>query len=227
MFEKYRADAYPHVYDGTLKVTTLMGGTPSDPNVAEGWLRKNLGMKTDELIQSMVAEIMVERGIGMEEALQEANNRKNLNGFKRTAEGALFIEGRQLKAALKEAVNVAIAAGKISQRGWGKTNKGLNGFFPEHAFVLEQRLLLAGADGKVITEPTGINQRFVHTWRGNAIQYEEYVDGPEIIFTVGADHLFSEKEWATIWLTGEKQGIGSSRSQGYGVYEITDWSLRK
>ena len=26
-----------------------------------------------------------------------------------------------------------------------------------------------------------------------------------------------------IWLTGEQQGIGASRSQGFGRYEVTGW----
>jgi hypothetical protein len=42
-------------------------------------------------------------------------------------------------------------------------------------------------------------------------------------FTVVSDYEFSEKEWATIWVTGGSQGIGASRSQGYGRYIVTRW----
>jgi hypothetical protein len=42
-------------------------------------------------------------------------------------------------------------------------------------------------------------------------------------FTIATDWDFSQEEWATIWLTGEKQGIGATRSQGYGEYVVTKW----
>lgn len=31
------------------------------------------------------------------------------------------------------------------------------------------------------------------------------------------------EQWAMIWLTGEQQGIGATRSQGYGRYTVTRW----
>lgn len=216
VFDKYRNEAFPFQFSGTLHVGVICGGVPTDPKVAEGWLKTKLGIDNDRLIQEMVAETMIERGVTPEEAVTLVNAQKNLNGFKRDENG-LYIEGRQLKAALKEAVNVAVAANKLEKRGWGKTNKGLLGYLAEHVFVVEERLHLG------VTEATGINQRFVHTFRGTGIQYEEYVENADINFTVISDHDFSDKEWATIWLCGERQGIGASRSQGYGQYEVTRW----
>ena len=168
----------------------------------------------------MVAETMVERGITADEAVPMVNAQKNLNGFKRDEHG-LYIEGRQLKAALKEAASVAVAAGKLNSRGWGKTNKGLLSYLAEHVFVVEDRLHLG------VSEASGIAQRFVHTFRGTGIQYEEYIDDAKVDFTVMADHDFTDAEWATIWLCGEQQGIGASRSQGYGRYEVTRWERQK
>ena len=216
VFDKYRNEAFPYHFHGTLHVGVICGGVPTDPKVAEGWLKTKLGIDNDRLIQEMVAETMIDRGVSPEEAVSLVNAQKNLNGFKRDENG-LYIEGRQLKAALKEAVNVAVAANKLEKRGWGKTNKGLLGYLAEHVFVVEERLHLG------VTEATGINQRFVHTFRGTGIQYEEYVENADINFTVISDHDFSDKEWATIWLCGERQGIGASRSQGYGQYEVTRW----
>jgi hypothetical protein len=206
---------FPYRFAGQLVVGTIAGGTPTDPKVAEGWLRTKLGDK-DDLIREMVAETMVERGVTADEAAKIVDTQKHLNGFKRDEQG-LYIEGRQLKAALKEAASCAVAAGKLTARGWGKTNKGLLSYLAEHVFVVEERLHLG------VTEATGINQRFVHTFRGSGIQYEEYVTDAKIDFTVMADHDFSEKEWAAIWTSGEQQGIGASRSQGYGRYEVTRW----
>ncbi len=216
VFAKYAAKQYPFRFAGQLVVGTIAGGTPTDPKVAEGWLRTKLGVEKDDLIREMVAEVMVERGVTADEATAIVNKNKHLNGFKRDDNG-LYIEGRQLKAALKEAASVAVAAGALTARGWGKTNKGLLSYLAEHVFVVEDRLHLG------VTEPSGIAQRFVHTFRGNGIQYEEYVTDAKLDFTVMADHDFSEKEWAAIWTTGEQQGIGASRSQGYGRYEVTRW----
>lgn len=216
VFKKFRADAYPFRFAGELLVGCIAGGTPTDPKVAEGWLRTKLGIDKDELIREQIAQVMVERGVTADEATAIVDTNKHLNGFKRDEQG-LYIEGRQLKAALKEAASVAVAAGKLNGRGWGKTNKGLLSYLAEHVFVVEERLHLG------VTEPTGVAQRFVHTFRGSGIQYEEYVEDAKLSFTVIADHDFTDKEWATIWLTGEQQGVGASRSQGYGRYEVTRW----
>lgn len=216
VFATYVQKEFPYKFAGELLIGTIAGGTPTDPKVAEGWLKTKLGIDKDDLLREMVAEVMVERGITAEEATDIVNTNKHLNGFKRDKNG-LYIEGRQLKAALKEAASIAVAAGALGARGWGKTNKGLLSYLSEHVFVVEDRLYLG------VTEPTGIAQRFVHTFRGNGIQYEEYVEKATVEFTVITDHDFSEEEWAAIWLRGEQNGIGASRSQGYGRYEVTKW----
>lgn len=146
---------------------------------------------------------------------------RHVNGFKRDEEG-LFIEGRQLKAAIKEAASVAVAGGKLRARGWGTTNKGIQGFLAEHVVVVEDKLHLG------VMEPSGVHQRFIHKTlpgrgRISAIHYEEYVEDATIDFTVRTDFDFDERDWAMIWLTGGEQGIGASRSQGFGRYEVTAW----
>lgn len=222
VFEKYSDQVYPFTFHGALVVDTIAGGIPSDPKVTEGWLKSKV-VEKDDLIRDMIAQAIVERGISEEQALAEVDQLKHLNGFKRDEQsGELFIDGRQLKAALKEAAMVAANAGNLTTKGWGNPDnanfrKGLKGWLPEHIFVQNQRLYLG------VTEPTGIVQRFVHTHRGAAIQYEEYVQGATIEFEVVTDYDFTDEDWAAIWLTGEKQGIGASRSQGFGTYTVTKW----
>jgi len=216
-FAKYEAKAWPHRYHGTMHIHTIAGGVPSDPKVAEGWLRTKLGTG-DDLIRQQVAEVMAERNVDAEEAAKIVDTMKHLNGFKRDPQRGLYIEGRQLKAAIKEAASVAAAAGKLPLRSWGQTNKGLIGFVAEHVGVVEDRLYLG------VTEPTGVNQRFVHTFRGSGIQYEEYCEDVTVDFTVITDHAFTDEQWAMIWLTGGQQGIGATRSQGYGRYTVTKWA---
>ncbi len=210
VFASYEKKAYPYRFEGTLLVRSIAGGTPTDPKVAEGWLRTKLA-STDDIIRAQVAEVMVERGVDVETATEAVVIDKHLNGFKRDEQG-LYIDGRCLKAAIKEAANV-----RWPSERWGPTRKGTLAFFAEHVFVEEERLYLG------VTEPTGVVQRFVHTWRGNAIQYEEYVEDAKIDFTVVTDHNFKATEWALLWLTGEQQGFGASRSQGFGRYEVVRW----
>lgn len=210
-----------------MRVGRLAGGIPSDPNVAEGWIRTKVS-DHDDLIREAVAETMMERGITAEQAAEEVARNRHLNGFKRhETTGELYIEGRQLKAGIKEAASVCIAAGKLTPdgrtkdgkagKGWGVTNKSLVSFIAEHVQVVEDRLYLG------VKEPSGIAQRFVHTWRGSGIQYEEIVNDVDLSFTISSDYAFSEEFWGILWLTAEQQGIGASRSQGYGRYEVREW----
>jgi hypothetical protein len=211
-----------------LHADILVGGVPSDPKVAEGWLKSKIKDVDDgdRRIQEMVAEVMVTRGVAADEAIEIVNDLRNLNGFKRGIvgdeghEGELYIEGRQVKAALKEAVSVAVAAKKLQMQGWGATRKFLTNYLPEHVFIPETKLWLG------VKEPSGILQQFVHTHRGSSIQYQEFVQDVTLDFTVVSDHDFSPKEWGLIWTTGEFQGLGASRSQGYGVYQIVKWDTK-
>jgi len=212
VFSKYIPQAYPYNYQIRLHVPYLVGGTPTNPNVAAGWLKKKLGVDDDELIRQAVSEVMLERNMSAEEAAKYVQDTRLLNGFKRDSDKGLYIEGRQAKAAIKEAANV-----RWPKDRWGPSRKGTLSFWAEHVFVPEDRIYLG------VHEPTDVIQRFVHTWRGNAIQYEEYVADADVEFTVTTDHEFSEEQWALLWLTGEQQGIGASRSQGFGRYEVTRW----
>lgn len=229
-FDEYRNKAWPYTFQVTLHLTNIAGGVPSNEKVAEGWLRTKLG-DNDDLIREAVAQTMAERGMTLNEAVSEVDRMKNLNGFKRDPKTGLYIEGRQIKSAIKEATSVAVAADKLKARGWGKTNKGLLSYVAEHVMVIDERVPLtrviddSGPVGveEYIGEPTGIVQRFVHTWRGTGIQYEEYVENCQVSFTVISDHPFTQEEWAMIWLTGEQQGLGASRSQGFGRYQVVEF----
>jgi hypothetical protein len=223
VFGAYVKKAWPFVFNATIRARNIAGGVPSDPKVAQGWIASKVTIDDDDLIRAAVAEAMVERGMTKAEAVEEVTNNKSLNGFKRDPKTGLYIEGRQLKAALKEAANVAVGSGKLKQRGWGETKKWMLGFIAEHVIVDNDRLPLLDLDGEFIAEPTGVNQRFVHSRHGSAIQYEEFVEECLIKARILSDYEFKEEEWAMIWLTGEQEGIGSSRSQGFGRYEIVGW----
>jgi hypothetical protein len=217
-FEKYEWTAWPHRYRAQAHVYSIAGGTPSDPNTAEGWIRSKIEAP-DDRIRQMVAEAMEARGLSSDEALEEINRLKHLNGFKRDAENGLYIEGRIVKAAIKEAASIAAAAGKLPLTKWGKTSKYIQGFVAEHIVVEDDKIYL-GRD-----TADGINQSFPENKRigQRGIQLVEFCTDVDIIFTVKTDWEFSDENWGMIWLTGAEEGIGASRSQGFGKYTVTEW----
>lgn len=215
VFDKYEAQAYPFNFGVTLHIPRIAGATPTDPRVAEGWLKTKLGWDNERLIQEAVAEVMAERGVTIQEATEQVNANRNLVGFKKDDEG-LYIEGRIVKAMIKEAANI-----RWPKRRWGPSNKGTLGFWAEHVFVQEDRIHLG------VTEPTGVNQGFVHTFRGAAIKYEEFVDNTKISFTVATDFDFDKEDketWPLLWLTAQMNGLGGSRSQGNGRFKVIEWT---
>ena len=141
-------------------------------------------------------------------------------------DGQLHVEGRHLKAMVKEAANIRWAKDR-----WGPTKKGTRSFFAEHVFIAERCIPLwtstpAGLLAPVL-EATRIDQRFVSTFRGTGIQYEEIVDPAIVMFTIHTDHDFSSEKdkggevWPLLFLTAEANGLGASRSQGYGTFSTT------
>lgn len=211
VFEAHRDNLYKYRWEGTLLVDHLVGGIPSDPKVAEGWIKKNMGADNQAIINEMVSKTMLDRGLEVDAAVDEVVKTTKLNGFKRDDQG-LYIEGRQLKACIKEAANI-----RWAQERWGPTKKGTKSFFSEHVFVVEDRLHL-GVDA-----PTGIQQRFVSTFRGTGIQYEEYVEDAKVKFHLRSDHKFTDDQIAELWLTAEQQGIGATRSQSFGRFNVVEW----
>jgi len=266
-FEKFKDQAWPFWYKGEVLVERICGGVPSQEKTAEAWIRTKLrDTRSESEIRALVETTKEEirethkaagRKTTAELALEDeeetailtdeeatdlavtkvASDMAGFNMFKRSQDGILYIEGRQLKAAMKEAVAVAANAGLLPTKGWGNPDnaaykKQLKGWFPEHVFVTDHTLPLYAAVelgggsyeiGNTITEPSRVIQKFVHTHRGDAIGYEETLDKAMIRFTAKTNVELTEENWAMIWLTGEDQGLGASRSQGYGTYQMTAW----
>lgn len=252
VFADVRDAMFSYRYKVTLHVSTLVGGTPTDPNVAEGWIRTKMGLTTDDLVKAEVERVMEDRGVKPEDAIELVNKNRHLTGFKRdygsdlaradqrkavetgfvfentrrlftpkearATFGELLIDGRQVKAMLKEAAMIAGAAGHLPMTKWGKTSKAMKGFLAEHLFVEEERILLRR------TEPDRIEQAFVHTFRGAGLKLEEMLDDVEVAFTLIADFDFASMDpdfFGKVFSAGEYNGLGASRSQGFGRFAVT------
>jgi hypothetical protein len=216
-FSSYYDKAWPFRYRATLHLFTIAGGTPSNPDVASAWIASKMEVKDDRLAE-MVAEAMDARGITQQQAEEEVAKLRHLNGFKKDDNG-LYIEGRHVKAALKEMANVAAASGKLPLQKWGKTQKFIRSFVAEHIMVPETRIYL-GTDA-----PDRVEQSFPENKRAGVrgIQLTEIVEDAQVTFEVISDWEFTEEQWALLWLTGEMQGLGAARSQEYGRYKVIGW----
>jgi hypothetical protein len=225
-FANYADKSWPYEFHGTIEVGALAGGIPSNPNIVDSWLRTHLPGVSDHDVELLVAETMVDRNLPLDQAVSEVGKHKHLVGFKRDPDMGLYIEGRNLKAAMKEAVSCAVGSGKLDLRKWGFTSKYITNFFPEHVFVSPDRLYLRHQDtGLPLHEPDRVLQSFPRNPRTGqtGIQMSEICTDVAFDFVVISDHPFTPQQWAMIWTTGELQGLGAQRSQGLGVYKVTRW----
>jgi len=215
VFDQYDPIQYNIRYAATLHVFDPHGGIPQDPKIIEGWLRSKFS-DSDELVQEMVMRTLEELGKPLDdehlEDAIESISAKRVNGFYRAPDGQLAIRGRHIKAGIKEAANILWAKDR-----WGPTNKGTRSFFAEHVFIPEDFIPLG------VTEPAGIDQRQVNTFRGTSFNYEEYVLDVYPEFTVITDHEFTDEQWGRLWVVFQRNGLGASRSQGFGTFEVIKW----
>jgi hypothetical protein len=202
-----------------------MGGTPRNPQVIEGWLRSKSGVTDEEEIQSMMRRTMVESGTWrpdmtpeeIAEASKQVAALKETTGFKIDPEGGLYIEQRQIKAALKESTNILYAGDK-----WGPTRKGPKQFLAERVFVTPEHISL----GRM--EPDGVELVIGHIvgpqGPRSTLGYHEYVLRPILDFDVlVARDSILEEWWVDLWTHMEENGLGALRSQGYGRFDLLKW----
>ena len=226
IFGKAAAQTYTQ-YRATLRFKNLIvGGIPSDKSVIEGWIRSRMDLG-DAAISELVEQTVTERGVLTPdeaiEAVMQSELAPSVNGFKRDDNGELCIEGRIVKAALKEWMNSAYPGTKFP----GKTKieglrKGLMRYAAE-AVRVDDMLIGLG-----VKEPTTIEERIKHvmTPQGprSSINRVEVVEQPEVTFTISVrDDFIPEDAWARIWSVGEAIGLGSDRGRSDGQFELTEW----
>jgi len=209
----------------------LMGGTPKNPKLIEGWLRSKAGVTADEEVRMMMVRTLIELGAELDPgetdmakitaASEAMAGVKQTNGFKRNGT-SLYIEGRQVKAMLKESINALFAG----EEKWGKTKKGPKNFAAEHVFIADERISLG------TEEPSGVEFVIGHlTGPGGpraTVGYVEYVYQPILGFTVLCDPVaegqVTDDHWRRIWLHAQENGLGAMRSQGHGRFNVIEWT---
>lgn len=211
----------------------IMGGVPRDPQIIEGWLRSKAGIDDEQEVRQAMLRTLVELGaeltgtetfdeiVAASEALAA---QRQTNGFKRDDQG-LYIESRQVKAMLKESVNILFAGDR-----WGRTKKGPRSYTAERLFVRPDRIHL----GRM--EPDGVDMVIGHVTgpQGprSTLGYHEYVEQASIEFTVDSTDAtpggkgaptdcIDPDHWPLIWMHAEANGLGALRSQGHGQFAVT------
>lgn len=218
----------------------LMGGTPKNPKIIEGWLRSKAGIEQEEEIRRATLRTLLELGADvtpdmsfeeLEKASEALAASRQTNGFK-IGEQGLYLESRTVKAMLKESVNILYPHGSGkwgSRRTTGRDGaekevggKGAKSFIAERVFVSPDKLWLGR------TDPDGVEMFIGHVMgpKGpqSTLTYHEYVGGAvvDLSIMVLRDEVRAEY-WPEIWVHAQENGLGALRSQGFGRFDIERW----
>lgn len=219
----------------------VVGGIPSDRSVIEGWIRSRMELN-DAAITELVEKTAQERGVmSPDEAVEivlDSDLAPSVNGFKRNENGELCLEGRTVKAALKEWSNSSYPgtafpgkskiAAQVNKKGEESSpvRKGLMNYLAE-TVIVEEVLIGLG-----VKEPSWVEERIKHvmTPQGprSSLNRVEVVEGASIAFTVKVrDDFLPQEAWARIWSSGEAIGLGSDRGRSDGQFNLTRWEKTK
>jgi len=205
----------------------LLGGVPKDPHLVEAWLRARADISDEDELHHTWLRTLGELGVDIGEQISPddalAASRKLAEtrlttGFKVDAERGLYLEARQVKAGLRENINILYGGQRV-----GPTRKGARGFVAERVFVTPDRLYL---DRR---EPDGVELIIGHLsgpqGPRSVLSYHEYVEAPAAIeFTVlVAEDAVPQLWWPRVWTLFEQNGLGATRSQGFGTFNLVRW----
>jgi hypothetical protein len=215
----------------------VVGGTPSNPKLIEGWLRAKMGVTQEQEVRNLTIQTLRDLGVSDEvfenpeditfETLEAASeaiaSKSNTTMFKRDANG-LYIESRIVKAMLKECVAIVFPGGTGGNK-WGDTKKGPKNATAEWVFVNPDHIALG------VTAPTGVDLSIGHIsgpqGPRSTLDYYEYVEQAEVTFEVVVlQDRVDQKHWPSIWRYAQENGLGAKRSQGFGRFDVLAWDRR-
>lgn len=209
-------------YKVTILIKDIVGGKPATPDMIEAWVDAT----NKEKLEAERQKIKEAHMDTLPELADEKADKQSCV-FARV-DGVLCIEGRQIKAMLKEAGNIIK---QIAPAGDGKTAPiaALKSKVADQVFVVEDYIPLGRGNGIYITEPDDRPERPIHviTARGprTSIKRVEVVRDVEVTFTVkrrkGRDKgAVPEKVLLAILDYAQEVGLGADRSQGFGCFSV-------
>jgi hypothetical protein len=222
-------------YKAEHHLDTLVGGIPKDPDTIRAWLKSKLEIGEAEIVaiadETIAAMGWTAADLGSKE-LDEvvdavlARDTKG-NSFKQV-KGELVIEGRQIKAAIKEAANSLYPGVKKWPDHPGEgTRKGLGNYLVERVEVWERYIPIGRKEPDIVGE-----QRIKHitgpTGKRSTINVVDLCEEVDISFTVKVlDDFINDELWGQIWEYVELGGIGADRARGDGRGQLTKWTKVK
>jgi hypothetical protein len=225
-FDEFKAQFSEQLFDEyrcRLFLRDVAGGTPMSKDLIEGWINATCKEKSEEERKKIIDATL--------ETLPDVAEEKEARswvGFKRNEEGHLYIDGRCVKAMLKEAANIikdiAPNGGKQKGKNAGKS-KGVTAFkskVADRVFVVDERVYFT-REGNKIQAPDELEERPVHamTPQGprSSLKRTDILRDVEVEFTVrrlATNDVPEEALWAAL-VYAQSIGLGADRSQNRGT----------
>jgi hypothetical protein len=215
---KKHEDSLYDFYRVRLLVKELVGGCPKDPEMIKGWI----GATCKEASQEERAKIVDAKVEALPQVVEEELEATGTT-FLVDKECGLYLEGRQLKAMLKEAANIMRSSVPSKKKEGERGVAALKSKMADHVFVEENKVFL---NRQKVDKTT---QRPIHIEDGprgprSAIKVSDIVENVEIEFTVRRLRHGEVTEEALYLCLNycENLGLGADRSQGYGKFQVQD-----
>lgn len=223
LFKKHKKSGWEpfDTYKVKVRFRNIVGGIPANPELVQTWVdAKNKDKKQAE--REKIAQAHRDKTEELSEELAERNG----IGFLRDEDGELVIEGRQIKAMLKESANIIKDTCPTGSKKDGKPVFGvkqLKSKVADQIFVVEEYIKLGR------TEPDEIVERPIHVMTPmgprDSIKVCEVCYGVEVEFTVKRHKGTGKMAVPEATLLGildyaQNIGGGSERSQGKGTFEV-------
>lgn len=218
LFEQHKKSGwYPFdTYKVKIRLRDIVGGIPMNPNMVEKWINatnENKSAEEREALKNAALALLPEK---TEEKMEQQGI-----GFARV-NGELVIEGRQVKAMLKEAANITnMTSPRVDPK---EPNKQMKSKVGDQLFVEDVFINLGGRKG-----PDAVEQKPIHvmTTQGprSSIKVYEICRGVDIEFTLKRHNqkgkmAVTEEVMLAILDYSQNIGLGADRSQGHGLFEV-------
>jgi len=233
VFDAHLEKVFKHRMVTVQMTNKIFGGTPQRPDVIEAWLRTKTGVSQEAELAAMTKRTLMEldpeiaeeaKGKSAYELMQLASEKlaasQTTVGFKKDRNG-LFIESRQIKAGLKESINIQLAGTMLGKNGKYQ-GKGAKNWLAERVFVGPERVYL----DKEVFDGLELFVGHVNGPQGprSTLTYYQYATRPQLSFRVATlQNQVIEEHWPAIWLTFQSVGLGALRSQDRGRFTVVGW----
>lgn len=223
LFEKHKKAGWKpfDTYKVKIRLHDIVGGIPKTKELIEKWVNAKNKTKTKEE-RAKIRDAHLEL---LNNVIDDTKESQGI-GFHRTDEGELFIEGRQVKAMIREVGNVIkdnIYTGVIAKGAPVTQIPQLRARAAEKLFCAENIILLGR------TEPDEILERPIHviTPEGprDAIKVYEICFDVDLEFVLKrfvdkGKGVITEEAMLSILDYAQDIGLGADRSQGRGKFEV-------